>query len=444
MNILTATGISKEYTDKMLLDNTDFSIEEGEKIGVIGINGTGKSTLLKIAALSEEPDSGKITLNNSCHICYLPQNPEFDQDITILEYVCNKNEESLRPENLEGEAKSLLGRLGFEDTGLPVMQLSGGQKKRVALAAALLTNCELLILDEPTNHLDDEMVAFLEEYLQKRKQALLMVTHDRYFLDRVTNRILEIDRGKVFSYKGGYSAYLELKAQREEMEVAALRKRRSILREEIEWMQRGARARSTKQKAHIQRYENTLSEAGAINRHLSLPKDVKLSSSSSRLGRTIIELENINKSYGDRVLIKDFSYIFLRDDRVGFIGGNGCGKSTLMNILCQRAQADNGSVTIGSTVRIGYFSQQNEELDERETVIGYVRDIAEYIDTPDGKLSASAMCERFLFDKTMQYQKIEKLSGGEKRRLYLLRILMSSPNVLVLIMACEGLIVNLL
>lgn len=432
MNLLTATGITKEYTDRKLLLNADFSIEEGEKVGVIGINGTGKSTLLRLAAFVEEPDEGNITKGNSVHICYLPQNPDFNPEDTIYEYVCRINHISSQLQSIEGEAKTVLNRLGFDDYELKMGILSGGQQKRVALAAALLTKSELLILDEPTNHLDNDMILWLEDYLKKRRGALLMVTHDRYFLDRVTTRIIEIDRGQLFSYNTCYSGFLELKAQREEMEVASLRKRRSILREEIEWMQRGARARSTKQKAHIGRYENTLAEAGEIQAHLSQVQTVKVSSSSSRLGRTIIELENISKSYEEKTLINNFSYIFLRDDRVGFVGNNGCGKSTLMNIITEHLTPDSGNITIGATVKIGYFSQKNEYMDENLTAIGYIRETAEYIDTPDGKLSASVMCERFLFNATLQYQKIAKLSGGEKRRLYLLKILMGAPNVLVL------------
>lgn len=432
MNILTAKNITKAHTDKVLLDNVDFSIEEGEKIGVIGINGTGKTTLLKIAAMLEEADEGTLVKGNRIHICYLPQNPVFPENATILSYVSDMNRTGANESSLEGEAKTILNILGLNNIDSPIDILSGGQKKRVALAAALLTKCELLILDEPTNHLDNEMVVWLEGYLKKSKSALLMVTHDRYFLDTVSTRILEIDRGKLFSYDVNYSGFLELKAQREEMEVASLRKRRSILREEIQWMQRGARARSTKQKAHIQRYENTRDEAAQINAHLSQVGQTQISSVSSRLGKTTIELTNINKSYDGRCLIKDFGYIFLRDDRVGFVGTNGCGKSTLMNIITGKLQPDSGSVVVGQTVKIGYFSQENEYMDQSLRVIDYIKDTAEYIDTVDGKLSASSMCERFLFDATLQYQKIEKLSGGEKRRLYLLKVLMEAPNVLVL------------
>lgn len=432
MNILTATGIKKEYTDRMLLDGADFSIGEGEKVGVIGINGTGKSTLLKIAAFLEEPDEGTVIKGNQIHICYLSQNPTFPKGITIYEYVCSQNEALSGVHNIEGEAKTVLNKLGFGEYDTKIEILSGGQQKRVALAAALLTPSELLILDEPTNHLDNDMVVWLEDYLKARKGALLMVTHDRYFLDRVTTRIIEIDRGKVFSYDTNYMGFLALKAEREEMEVATLRKRRSVLREEIEWMQRGARARSTKQKAHIQRYENTKAEAENIDAHLSLVKTAKIASASSRLGKTIIELDSVSKSYGENCLFKDFTYIFLRDDRVGFIGDNGCGKSTLMNIITGVLEPDSGKVTTGTTVKVGYFSQQNEYMDENLRVIDFIKETAEFVDTPDGKMSASVMCERFLFDKTMQYQKIEKLSGGEKRRLYLLKILMSAPNVLVL------------
>lgn len=432
MNILTAEGISKTYTDRLLLDKVDFSIQEGEKIGIIGINGTGKSTLLKIAAMYEEPDEGTVVKAGKVHICYLSQNPEFKEEDTIYSYVARMNNESHALGSIEGEAKSILNRLGFNEYDIKCSILSGGQRKRVALAAALLTPSELLVLDEPTNHLDNDMVMWLEEYLKARKGAILMVTHDRYFLDRVSTRILEIDRGKLFSYECGYSGFLKLKAEREEMEVAALRKRRSILREEIEWMQRGARARSTKQKAHIGRYEKTRDEAAAIDAHLNDVHSTQISSIASRLGRTTIELSDINKAYDGKVFIKDYTYIFLRDDRVGFVGTNGCGKSTLMNIITGHLEPDSGSVVIGQTVKIGYFSQENEYMDLSLRVIDYIKETAEYIDTVDGKLSAGAMCERFLFDKTAQYQKIEKLSGGERRRLYLLKVLMDNPNVLVL------------
>lgn len=432
MNILTATGINFAYTDKILLKDADFSLEEGEKVGVIGINGTGKSTLLKIAAMIETPDSGSITKGNNIKISYLPQNPEFDENDTIYSYVARINKRPGNENSLEGEAKTILNRLGFTDYETKVSILSGGQRKRVALAGALLENCDLLIMDEPTNHLDNDMVIWLEDYLKKAKTALLMVTHDRYFLDHVTNRIIEIDRSQIFSYEGNYSKFLELKAQREEMEIATLRKGRSILREEIEWMQRGARARSTKQKAHIGRYEATKEAVERLNAHINDNDSTQISSISSRLGRTTVELSNICKSYGDKTIIKDFTYIFLRDDRVGFIGRNGCGKSTLMNIITNHLSPDSGDVTIGQTVKIGYFSQENEYMDSSLRVIDYVKETAEYIDTVDGKLSASVMCERFLFNSTLQYQKIEKLSGGEKRRLYLLKVLMDAPNVLVL------------
>ncbi len=442
MNILTANNISKTYTDKVLLKNVAFSLQEGEKVGVIGINGTGKSTLLRIAAGIEEADSGEVIKGKNIHTCYLPQNPSFPKDATIYSYVAGMNARDSIEKSLEGEAKTILNRLGFTEYDTPVATLSGGQRKRVALAAALLTECEILVLDEPTNHLDEGMVVWLENYLAARRGAVIMVTHDRYFLDRVCRIIWEVDRGELFTYTTNYSGFLALKAEREEMEVAALRKRRSILREEIEWMQRGARARSTKQKAHIQRYENTRDEVSALRTHLSDVHTAQLSSVSSRLGRTTIELEGICKSYaagngdGDgssiKTVISDFSYIFLRDDRVGFVGVNGCGKSTLMNIITGVLEPDSGSLVVGSTVKIGYFSQENEYMDESLRVIDYVKETGEYIETVDGKLTASALCERFLFEGALQYQKIEKLSGGEKRRLYLLKVLMSSPNVLIL------------
>lgn len=419
MNLLTINHLTKSYTDKILFQDVDFSIHDGEKVGVIGINGTGKSSLLKIVAGLEEGENGEVIKGNQVHICYLPQNPVFPEESTIYSYVYEQD--------YQKEAKSILNRLGFEDTSILIKTLSGGQKKRVALAAALLKTCEILILDEPTNHLDNDMVIWLEDYLKKRKGALLMVTHDRYFLDRVSTRILEIDKGKLYSYDTNYSGFLALKAEREEMEIAAERKRRSILREEIEWMQRGARARSTKQKAHIERYEKLRDQTGPVE-----DQQIAMSSTSTRMGRTTIELSHISKAYDEHKLMEDFSYIFLKNDRVGFIGSNGCGKSTLMKIITEKIEPDSGVITIGTTVKIGYFSQENEYMEESLRVLDYVRETAEYIDTVDGKMTASAMCERFLFDGTLQYQTIERLSGGEKRRLYLLKVLMEAPNVLVL------------
>lgn len=427
MNLLTIKNFSKSITDKVLFEETDFSINEGEKVGVIGVNGTGKSTLLRMLAGELETDEGEIIKAGFVKIKFLPQNPVFPDGMTIYDYVISMNENEHNNWNVEGEAKNILNILGFEDYNLVVNNLSGGQKKRVALAATILSHCDLLILDEPTNHLDSFMSAWLEEYLKKMKTALVMVTHDRYFLDRVCNAIVEIDGGKIYRYTGGYEKFLEEKTLREEIAIASERKRQSILRVELEWIKRGARARSTKQKAHIQRYEAL--------RDMEGPKEVEklqMGSVSSRLGNKTIELNNISKSYEGKSLISDFSYIFLANDRIGIVGGNGCGKSTLMKIIMGEVLPDCGSVDIGQTVKIGYFSQENEHLPENIKVIDYIRDTAEFVDTEEGKVSATKMCERFLFNSTLQYQLIGKLSGGEKRRLYLLKILMEAPNVLIL------------
>lgn len=427
MNILTINGLKKSYTDKILFDSADFSIGEGEKVGVIGINGTGKSTLLKIVAGIEEGETGEVIKGNKVHIRYLTQNPEFEPGITIFDYVVTKNKHLGNEWTIEGDAKNVLNRLGFTDYNARIDILSRGGKKRAALAAALLAECDLLVLDEPTNHLDNEMTQWLEDYLIGRKGALLMVTHDRYFLDRVSTRIVEIDKGKIYSYLTNYSGFLALKAEREEIALATERKRQSILRREIEWMQRGARARSTKQKAHIARYEALRDAKAPVSDSV-----VEMGSVSSRMGKTTIELLGISKSYGDKCLISEFTYIFLKNDRVGFIGPNGCGKSTLMKIINGKTAPDNGEVVVGTTIKIGYFSQENEYMDDSLRAIDYIKETAEYIETEDGKVTASKMMERFLFDSTLQYQKIERLSGGEKRRLYLLKVLMEAPNVLVL------------
>ena len=427
MNLLTIKNFSKSITDKTLFTNTDFSINECEKIGVIGVNGTGKSTLLKIVAGVMDTDEGEVIKAGKVKIKYLPQNPEFPEGITIYDYVISQNANEHNSWNVEGEAKNILNILGFNDYSQIVDKLSGGQKKRVALAATLLSDCDILILDEPTNHLDSYMSAWLEDYLKKSRAALIMVTHDRYFLDRVCNSIAEIDGGKIYRYTGGYEKFLEEKTLREDIALASERKRQSILRVELEWIQRGARARSTKQKAHIQRYEAL--------RDMEGPKQtekLQMGSVSSRLGNKTIELTGITKSYGDKKLIDDFNYIFLADDRIGIVGENGCGKSTLLKIITGGITPDEGTIDIGQTVKIGYFSQENEYLPENMRVIDYIRDTAEFVETEDGVISAVKMLERFLFDSTLQYQRIEKLSGGEKRRLYLLKILMEAPNVLIL------------
>lgn len=428
MNLITIERLTKSYTERLLFQDTDFSIQEGEKVGLIGINGTGKSTLLKIAAGLEETDQGTRISSRNLTIRYLSQNPEFREGETVLEAVLNHNQAGKGDEwEQESSAKTMLNKLGIFDHQSQVSQLSGGQKKRVALAAALLFKGDLLILDEPTNHLDSEMADWLEAYLKAFKGALLMVTHDRYFLDSITSRILELDQGKLYSYQTNYEGFLKLKAERMDMAIASERKRQSILRVELEWMQRGARARSTKQKAHIQRYEALRDERGPVEE-----KQVEMESLSSRLGRTTVEVVSLSKAYDGKVLLRDFSYIFLKQDRIGIIGPNGAGKSTLLKMIAGWIEPDSGKVEIGQTVRLGYFSQENEEMDFSKRVIDYIRDVAEYVKTKDGSISASTMLERFLFPSSMQYTTIGKLSGGERRRLYLLRILMDAPNVLML------------
>lgn len=428
MNLITAEHLTHSYTERLLLDDTSFSLGENEKVGIIGINGTGKSTLLKILAGIVEPDSGKITMGRNLRIGYLSQKPEFANKITALEAALPlKKDIADSPVNYEPQAKNMMNKLGFKNHTQPIEELSGGQRKRIALIRTLLTPADILILDEPTNHLDSAMNEWLEDYLKKYRGALIMITHDRYFLDTVVNRIVEIDKGKLYSYECNYLGFLERKAQREEIANATERKRQSLLKTEIAWMMRGARARSTKQKAHIQRYENL--------RDMKAPatdSTIEISSASSRLGKTTIELEHISKSYDNIPVISDFTYFFLRNDRVGIIGPNGCGKSTLMNIITGNVTPDSGTVTIGQTVKIGYFSQENEAMDESLRVIDYVREGGEVIHTKDGTVSASVMLERFLFPPDQQYSIIGKLSGGEKRRLYLLRILMEAPNILIL------------
>ena len=427
MNLVTAEHLTKSYTERLLFDDTDFSINEGDKIGLIGINGTGKSTLLKMVAGLEEPDPGRIVRGRNLDIRYLPQNPVFHPGETVLESVLRENEGHEHVWDLESQAKSMLNRLGIPDFNEKVEHLSGGQKKRAALASVLLSTAELLILDEPTNHLDSEMADWLEDYLKKFKGALLMITHDRYFLDSVTNRIVELDNGKLYSYQANYEGFLELKAERMDMEKASERKRQSILRTELAWMQRGARARSTQQKGRIQRFEALRDNKGPVE-----DGKVEMESISSRLGRTTIEITDHCKSYGDKVLIKDYTYFFLKDDRIGYIGPNGSGKSTLMKMIAGWVKPDSGTIEIGQTVKLGYFSQENEDMDTSLKVIDYIKNVAEYVKTKDGSISASQMLERFLFPPSVQYTVIEKLSGGERRRLYLLKILMSAPNVLIL------------
>lgn len=429
MNLLTIKNFSKAYTDKVLFDKADFSVNSGDKIGVIGVNGTGKSTLLKIISGIDKCDEGQVSKGTNVVIRYLPQTPDFSDTVSIYDYVITANSNEENKWSIEGDAKSFLHRLGFDDTSLMVNTLSGGQRKKVALAAALLSSCDILVLDEPTNHLDNDMTEYLEDYLNNYRGALVMVTHDRYFLDKVCNRIVEIDKGKTYSYSTNYEGYLMLKAERENIALATQSKHQNILRKEIAWMQRGARARSTKQKAHIQRYEKLASEE-----LIKETQSVTMSSIASRLGNKTVEIHGVTKTWPNRhePVIKDFSYNFLRTDRIGVVGPNGCGKTTLMKLITGITKPDSGYLDIGDTVKIGYFSQENEALDPNMKVLDYVKETAEYIQTTEGLMSASTMCERFLFDGTLQHQRIEKLSGGEKRRLYLLKVLVSSPNVLIL------------
>jgi len=427
MNLITAENITKAFTDKVLFDHISFGLNEGDKAGVIGINGTGKSTLLKIMAGVLEPDSGTVTQGRNVKIAYLPQEPMFDDTQTILQNVTQGRETIGEYWNADGHAKGMLNKLGIYDLEERPSVLSGGQRKRAALARTLLEDAQILILDEPTNHLDHEMAEWLEDYLNRYQGAFLMVTHDRYFLDKVSNKIIELDRAKLYSYQTNYSGFLALKAEREEMAIATERKQASLYRQDLEWMQRGARARSTKQKAHIARFEELKNRERPQEQ-----QQVFLSSAASRMGNTTIELEHIGKSYGENRLFADFTYYFLKNDRIGIVGHNGCGKSTLLQIIQQKLIPDTGSVKIGETIKIGYYAQENGELPEEETVIQYIRDTAEYIDTPEGTITAAKMLERFLFSGSMQYVTISRLSGGEKRRLMLLKILMDAPNVLIL------------
>lgn len=428
MNLLTAKEITKIYTDKNLFTSADFSIEERDKVGIVGINGTGKSTLLRILAGIEEPDEGEVVKGNRVYVRYLPQNPEFPKGMTIYDYVVTANKTEDNEWSIAGDSKAMLNQLGFEDENEIIDHLSGGQKKKVALAAALMASCDILLLDEPTNHLNSDMIIWLENALIQRKGALVMVTHDRYFLDRVCSRIVEIDKGKLYNYQTNFAGFLEAKAAREDMELATYQKNKNILRIELEWMRRGARARSTKQKAHIQRYE----ELKNITRAPVQDGKVEVNTVSSRLGKKTLELVGLSKSYGEKCLLQNFSYAFRRQDRIGFVGPNGCGKTTLMKMIMGLEKPDQGEVIIGPTVKIGYFSQENEYLNPRQRVIDYIRDTAEYVQTEEGSVSASSMLERFLFNSTLQYSLIEKLSGGEKRRLYLLKVLMEAPNILIL------------
>jgi ATP-binding cassette subfamily F protein uup len=458
MILLNLENVSKAYTEKTLLNNISFGIMDNDKIGLIGVNGTGKTTLLRIISGIEEPDEGRVIKTNNINVEYLPQNPDFEANARVIEQVFKGNsqnmkiireyEEAVNNPNaskekiislaqrmdeingweLESEAKNVLTKLGVNRFDELVGNLSGGQKKRVALASVLINTSDLLILDEPTNHLDNETISWLEEYLKQRKGALLMVTHDRYFLDRVVNQIIELDGGNLYSYKGNYSYYLEKKAEREEAIIASELKRRNLYKKELAWIKRGARARTTKQKARIQRFNELEESAVDLSK-----QNMEISVASSRLGKKIIELHDVSKSYGDLTLIKDFSYTLLRDDRVGILGPNGFGKSTLLKIFAGKLEPDKGNVEIGETVKIGYFSQEITEMNKNQRVIDYIKDAGEYVITADGtKITAAQMLEKFLFPPDLQWNPIGKLSGGEKRRLHLLRVLMEAPNVLLL------------
>lgn len=465
MNLITLENISKSYSEKTLLNNVSLGINDGDKIGIIGINGAGKSTLLKIVTGKDEFFDGSITKGKNVRIEFLSQSQDFQDDATVLEQIFKGDskemkllrdyEETLESLNsshsnfdelnerliklqgeidglnlweLESEAKSILNKLGITKYEEKIKNLSGGQKKRVALASALITPCDLLVLDEPTNHLDSDSIEWLEEYLNSRKGALIMITHDRYFLDRVSNRIVELDRGKLYTYEGNYTAFLEKKMERIEIEEAQEEKRQSLIKKELKWVKRGAKARTTKQKARLQRFDELVN-----HEYVKRETDVEMSFIGTRLGKKIIEINHINKSFDNKELIHDFSYIFTKEDRVGIIGNNGAGKTTLINMLKGALNPDSGEIEVGETVKIGCFSQDDSHMDHNLRVIDYVKEGGEYIPVADGtKITASTMCEKFLFDGTMQYTKIEKLSGGERRRLHLLRVLMEAPNVLLL------------
>ena len=420
MNIINIEHISKIYGEKTIFDDASFGIQEGDRIGIVGINGTGKSTLLKMIAGEATPDSGQIIRQNGLKIAYVPQNPVFPDDADIRSFAFDRGDG-------EGwQVESCLTELGIREYDTPIAYLSGGQKRRVVLAKVLAQDFDVLLLDEPTNHLDGGMITWLEEYLRSCRSTILMVTHDRYFLDRVTNRILEISHGKMYGYDADYSGFLELKAAREEMELASERKRQSVLRMELEWAKRGCRARTTKQKARLERLEALKNGKAPLR-----DQTVELDSVETRMGKKTIELHHVSKSYGEKKILEDFTYIVLKNQRLGIIGPNGCGKSTLVKMIAGLVEPDSGHIEIGDTVKIGYFAQEEQDMDDSQRVIDYVKDIAEYITTKDGKISASQLLERFLFTPDMQYAPIGKLSGGEKRRLYLLGVLAENANVLL-------------
>lgn len=420
MNIINIEHISKIYGEKMIFDDASFGIQEGDRIGIVGINGTGKSTLLKMIAGEATPDSGQIIRQNGLKIAYVPQNPVFPDDADIRSFAFD------RGDGEDWQVESCLTELGIREYDTPIAHLSGGQKRRVVLAKVLAQDFDVLLLDEPTNHLDGGMITWLEEYLRSCRSTILMVTHDRYFLDRVTNRILEISHGKMYGYDADYSGFLELKAAREEMELASERKRQSVLRMELEWAKRGCRARTTKQKARLERLEALKNGKAPLR-----DQTVELDSVETRMGKKTIELHHVSKSYGEKKILEDFTYIVLKNQRLGIIGPNGCGKSTLVKMIAGLVEPDSGHIEIGDTVKIGYFAQEEQDMDDSQRVIDYVKDIAEYITTKDGKISASQLLERFLFTPDMQYAPIGKLSGGEKRRLYLLGVLAENANVLL-------------
>lgn len=435
MNILTIENLTHSYSERKLFDDTSFSLEEGEKVGIIGINGTGKSTLLNIIAGNIVPDEGKVTIANKVIIEMLSQHPSFDDNETVIHYVMTdvpKDEDMFA---VEAEAKAMLQTFGLTDYDELTCHMSGGQRKKIALVRVLLSGADILILDEPTNHLDNEMSTWLENYLKDYKKSVIMVTHDRYFLDSVSDRIVELDKGKIYSYNTNYSGFLELKAEREEMAVSTDSKKANLLRNELKWVMRGAKARSTKQKARLMRYEELKNR-----KRPEQDSEIELSSISTRLGRTTVEINNLSKAYGDRHIINDFSYIFLKNDRIGIVGPNGCGKTTLLKLIMGIVEPDEGEIVIGQTVKIGYYAQEistrKEDgisfMDPEIRVIDYIKNTAEYVKTRDGSLSASQMLDKFLFPPREQYSLIKKLSGGEKRRLNLLRVLMEAPNVLIL------------
>ena len=422
MNIINIEHISKIFGGKVIFDDVSCGISEGEKIGVIGINGTGKTTLLRVLAGLEQPDEGQVITQNGIRIAYLQQNPAFPEEKTVLSYVTDGMWDM--DWTLQSEAKSMLNQLGILDHEQPLAELSGGQRRKAALVRTLVQDFDVLLLDEPTNHLDNEMLTWLEDYLNRYKGTVIMVTHDRYFLDRVSNRILELDHGKIYSSEANYSKFLELKVQREEMALATERKRQSVLRMELEWAKRGCRARSTKQRARLERLEALKAGKAPVS-----DATLEIEATAARMGRKTVELHHISKRYGEKVLIDDFDYIVLKNQRLGIIGPNGCGKSTLIKIIAGLIEPDSGSVEIGETIQLGYFAQEVPDMNTEQRVIDYIKDVAEYLPTKDGKISASQMLERFLFTPEMQYAPVSKLSGGEKKRLYLLKVIFTGANV---------------